>query len=239
MSIDWADVLKLVVPFVTAILMVWIKGWIEEYLMRTRKQHALSRLLDEEIRSSLPTVLAFKRVAETAVKGNLRLVDFEGSSFISKFASDLADLDPTNAYLYADLESGMEIVNKGIGRLSALTLSRVSATTPEVIRQFERSIVGQAKITATDTVSMHKAAIAVIGIIPEKHRYIKDMQAAKALEDSVKLAEAQLIDCPRLWHFETNRMIPPQLIRPMADCISLESGFAPAAHQKIAAPIGG
>lgn len=43
MTIAWLDVIKLTVPFVTAVLMVWIKAWIEIYLATSSKQHALSR----------------------------------------------------------------------------------------------------------------------------------------------------------------------------------------------------
>ena len=105
MTIAWLDVIKLTVPFVTAVLMVWIKAWIEIYLATSSKQHALSRLVSDELNSLQPAVDSLRRIAESAVHKKLRLVSLNVSSLLSEFACDLSALDAKQAYRYADLAS--------------------------------------------------------------------------------------------------------------------------------------
>src|SRR5690349_16025370 len=113
MNIEGLDVVKLTVPFVAAILMVWIKAWIEASSQRGNKRHALSRLISDEINGLPSAVQALRGIAESATNAKLRLVSLDVSSLIPKLASDLTDLDARHAYRYADLVSSIEIVNKG------------------------------------------------------------------------------------------------------------------------------
>ena len=198
MNIEWGDIVKLAAPFITGILMVWIKGWIEIRLSRNNKQHALSRLLNDALHELLATVQALKRIAESAANGKLRLVSMDVSNLISKFAGDLADLDSRQAYCYADLASSLEVVNKGLSRLSTLTLSRAAASTKEIACQLDRAIVGQSKITATDFISMSKAALCVMKAIPLKYRYPSDPQAMENLEQAVTAAENDKMKWPNM-----------------------------------------
>jgi hypothetical protein len=197
-DINWNDVLKLSAPFFTAILMVWIKGWIESRESRRNKQHALSRLLTEGLHESLETVQAFKRIAESAAKGKLRLVSLDVSSLVSKFSCDLADLDSKYAYCYADLASSLEIVNKGIARLSVLVLNRANASTKDISLQLDKAIIGQSKITATDCISMNKAALKVMEAIPHKIRYSSDEQAMDSFQQDINSAEKEMAEWPSI-----------------------------------------
>ena len=196
MTIDWVDVSKIAAPLFTAILMVWIKGWIESTLARQNKQHALSRLLHDELTEPSTTTLALKRMAESASDGKLRLLSVDISSLIFKFTTELADLDPKHAYCYADLASAMELVNKGLQRLAALTLSRAAAASKEVGAQIDRAIVGQSKITAQDYITACLAALAVIEVIPEKYRYNADAQAVASMKKAIPAAEKVCADWP-------------------------------------------
>lgn len=191
MDMNWIDVVKLATPLLTAILMVWIKAWIENRQARRNKQHALSRLLSEENSNLLVTVQAFKRIAESATNGKLRLVSVDISSLISKISSDLTDLDSKRAYCYADLASVHEIVNKGLARLSSLVLSRANASSKEIAQQLDKAIIGQTQITAGDCISLSKSALNVIRVIPDKVRYSADAQAIAALEQQIHLAEKE------------------------------------------------
>jgi len=196
MKIEWLDILKLTVPFLTAVLMVWIKSWIESNLSRRHKQHALSRLLSDELQNSQSTVQALSRIAESAAQGKLRLVSIDVSTLISKLSCDLADLDSTHAYSYADLASSMEIVNKGLTRLASLTLTRASASTKEIGDHLNRAIYAQAKITCADFLSLYKVFLEVLKRIPTKYRYGDD-QSLRNLEEGVAKAKNASDDWPR------------------------------------------
>lgn len=198
MSVDWTEALKFAVPLFTAILMVWVKGWIETRVSRGNKQHALSRLLHDELYTSIDTVQGLKRIATSASQGKLRLVSVDVSNLISKLSCDLADLDPKRAYCYAGLASSLELVNKGLQRLTALTLSRAGASTKEISSQLDKVIIGQSKIIAGDYITMSKAALAVMKVTPSKHRFNADPQAMKNMEDSIPAAEKERSEWPSL-----------------------------------------
>jgi hypothetical protein len=196
MNIDWLDILKIAAPLFTAIVMVWVKGWIESCVSRINKQHALSRLLHDEFQDLTATVQALKRIATSATQSKLRLVSVDVSSLISKFSCDLADLDPKRSYCYADLASKLELVNKGLQRLSNFTLNRAGASSKDVLLQLDSAIIGQAKITAGDYITMSKAALEVIKIIPERLRVNSDPQVMKNIEDSLLAAENEREEWP-------------------------------------------
>jgi len=205
MSGDWIDVSKYAAPLLTAILMVWIKGWIETRVARGNKQHALSRLLHDEFYASTMTVQGLKRIALSASQGKLRLVSVDVSNLVSKLSCDLADLDPKRAYCYAELASSLELVNKGLERLTTLTLSRAGASTKDIGSQLDRAIIGQSKITAGDYITMSKAALAVIKVMPSRHRFNSDPQAMQTMESSIPAAEKELQQWPGL---VANQVVP-------------------------------
>ena len=162
--IGWADAIKLAVPFVTAILLVWIKQWIEGRLARQRKQQALWHVA-EELSGTRNTVLALKGVARSAQLGRLRLMGFTTPVAWSTLARELVDLDPSHADKYADLDAWGTIVGNGLERLAGFQTTRASAAL-EVVPRLDRVIFGQARVTASDSVSLSEAAIAVLDILP-------------------------------------------------------------------------
>ena len=193
----WLDVLKLTVPFVTAIMMVWIKTTIESAMVKKNKQHALSRLISEEV-GELPDVAnALKRIAESASKSKLRLVTINNSSLIGKLCSDLSDLDAKHAYCYSDLASSIDITNEGLVRLSSFIEKRASSDSEKITSQLDRIIIGQSKILASDFLSLGQSSLKVMGVIPLKNRY-GDHQVIEALTRAIENAKQALENWPHL-----------------------------------------
>lgn len=197
MQIEWLDVFKLTVPLVSAILMVWIKVVIEGHLLLRAKQRTLSRLIGDDLTDIPEAVDLLKRIAESAKHGKLRLNSMDLSSLVPKLALELADLDPKCAYRYANLASSIEVVNKGLVRLSALTLSRASAADPKISARLDRVLVGQANVVALDFVSLGEASIKALEGIPHRNRY-QDLQAINTLSKSVLTAKDSAANWPAL-----------------------------------------
>src|SRR5260370_12012191 len=65
MQVTWLDVVKLTIPFVTAISMVWIKAWVEEHLARKGKQQALARGISDELHSFNAPFHPLKTIAQS------------------------------------------------------------------------------------------------------------------------------------------------------------------------------
>ena len=49
--LTWFDVLKLTIPVISAVAVVWLRAWYAQYLERKNKQKALFRILKDEIES--------------------------------------------------------------------------------------------------------------------------------------------------------------------------------------------
>ncbi len=213
--------LKLLVPFVTAILLVWIKGWIEERLDRGRKQRALWRLLVVELTSTVDTEAAFRAIGASAQEGRTRLVTLATPDLLSKISGELAELDPSNAYLYSDLDVWVSIVSAGLARLASLQAMRITAAA-DVVGKVDRVIFGQARITASDAMSMASAAIAVLEIIPERHRLGFDpVHTFPALRNAVLTAREALAAWPT---FELN---PVRAATPVAVAVTVSPSQPP------------
>lgn len=191
MSIEWKDVLKLSVPFVTAVLLVWIRTWVHDYQARKAKHKALTRLIKDVIQMLPDDVATLARVAESSRKGNIRLVSFDIPSLISKFACDLSELDTKRAYFYSDLVSSIEIVNKGLVRLRSLILERIKVDATNLIERLDLAISTQANIIAHDLVSFSNSALKVMEEIP-KWRRNADSQSMKNLERKIESAKKEL-----------------------------------------------
>ena len=170
MSITWIDVLKLTVPFVTAILLVWIKAWIETSNARRAKQLAISRVLKEEIQGLPVAIDALVRKAEASRRGKVQFVAFAIPSIITKYADNLSEMNSSSAYFYSHLAASIEVANKGLDRLAYFTLERARTDVDGIATKLDRAIMGQAKITGSDFVSFGKSAISVLKELPPKRR---------------------------------------------------------------------
>ncbi len=201
----WVDAIKLSVPFITAVLMIWIKAAIESSLARGNKHHALSRVLSDELSEAQKTVEVLSRIAGSAAAGKMRLVALDLSSLIPKLAIDLAEIDTKRAYRYAELASRAELVNKGVTRLSALIMSRVTAPAEEIRNRIDRTIFGQARITAADYVNFCGAEFEVLNVIPPRSRY-PDEQVMRTLGKQIEEAKKVLQNWP-----DMTRQEPPAL----------------------------
>lgn len=140
-------------------------------------------------------VNALKRMAQSAVDKKVRLVTLNISSLLSEFACGLSDLDAKRVYRYSDFAASVDIVTKGLTRLSSLIESRASANDDTVKAQLDRVICGQSKITATDFISLGKSSLEVIQSIPARRRCV-DVQGLNRLKRIVENAEKSLKDWP-------------------------------------------
>lgn len=187
MHIEWLDVLKLTVPLLIAVLMVWVKTKIENHMLRKSIQLTLSRLINDEVTQLPDAVDALKQIAEAAKNGRLRLVSMDVSPLLTKLSLDLTILDAANAYCYVALASSAEVVNKGIARLSSLVLSRATTTDDKVSDQLDRVLISQSQAVALDCVTLGEAYVKAVQEIPSKGRY-QDAQGINTLTNLISSA---------------------------------------------------
>lgn len=194
MTISWLDVLKLSVPFVTAVVMIWIKAAVEKYLARRGMLRALEPLLKDELQTLPDAVEALVRIGDAARRGTLRLVSFDVTSLIAKYASDLSALDSARAYIYSDLVSSVELVNKGLSRLSLLIVERAKAAEADASGRLDRAVNGQARITAMDFVAFGESTLKTL----KEMRPNLDGQTIDDLGRRVETAKSKANDWPTM-----------------------------------------
>ena len=188
--ITWLDVVKLTVPFLFSIILIWIKGWYDRWSDRNSKQRVLSRLLLDELQTLPRAIEELGEISDASGRGKLRLVSFDIPSLVSGYSRDLAALDAGNSYIYSNLSSFFEIANKGVERLSTLTLDRAKAGDKESIERLNDAIKGQCRITAKDFITYGKAARGTLDVIPEKNKSI-DKQTLDDLDRRIRDGEAK------------------------------------------------
>jgi len=197
MLVSWSDVLKLTVPFATAVLLVWIRAWIHDLRARNAKQKALTRMIKDELETLPDAVDSLKRMAGSSREGKLRLVSFDIPGLISTYACDLSGLDTKRAYLCSDLVSSIEIVNKGLGRLSSFLIERAKVQGGNLSKRLDNVIIGQAEITASDVVSFGKSALKMMEEIPKKRRNA-DSQDMGNLQKKIESSKKKLARWPKI-----------------------------------------
>lgn len=195
MEITWLDVLKLTVPFLTAVVVVWTRSTTEKTLLVRRKRQALSRLLGDET-SELPGVISvLRRVADSSANSRVRLVAINLSSIAAKLATDLCDLDAKRAYSYSELVSSCEIIKSGLHRFYTFIEQRSSCRDKELALQLDQFISGQAKILASDFLSLGRASVKTLQLIPKRDRY-QDSQGIASMEKAIAVASDNLREWP-------------------------------------------
>ncbi len=148
-----------------------------------------------ELTSTVDTEAAFRAITASAQEGRTRLVTLATPDLLSNISGELAELDPSNAYLYSDLDVWVSIVSAGLARLASLQATGITAA-DDVVGKVDRVIFGQARITASDamsTASATIATIAVLEIIPERHRLgFHPVHTFPALRNAVRTARDAL-----------------------------------------------
>ncbi len=188
MPITNTDVLKLTVPFISAVFLIWVRNWVQNRISRNVKQEVMSRLLQNEIHDLREVIETLERVKQSFLNGHIRLVTVEVPRLLSKYACDLAELDPSRAFQYSDFSASCEIARKGLEKLSTFILERSKTTEEQSIAVLVEVIGGQAQITAKDLLECGELSLRLIKNLPKKQRAADD-QTISNLEKDLKDSE--------------------------------------------------
>src|SRR5713226_1337499 len=136
--LTWADIAKLCVPFIFSLILIWAKHWYDISRERKAKQEFLWRTINQGL-VNLPVALGeLDKLADAFKNNRIRIVDFDLAANLTDFGNRLGELDSTNAYVYSDYTSQIEIVKKGLTFLKSLIQEILTSS------EATRGIVSQA-----------------------------------------------------------------------------------------------
>lgn len=125
--LTWADALKLCVPFLFSLIVIWAT-----HKFNIRAERKAKRRLFLNARGTMAdysVASASLQVVKDAIKENkIRMFSFDVPTVITHFAERLAELDPKNAVEYVSYSSTADLVRNGNRMYLELVKSFVTAS---------------------------------------------------------------------------------------------------------------
>jgi len=118
--LSWLDVLKLLVPVLTALGVIWIRHWYERRSERRFLEHGLIRGFQHEPLDAIGALSFIQLLRQRVEKGEACVLHLRAPRVLLETAARLASLDPHRAYLYYDYVGIAEDLNMTDTLLSQL-----------------------------------------------------------------------------------------------------------------------
>jgi hypothetical protein len=186
--LSWLDILKLCVPFIFSIILLWFKEWLTSYRERKRKEAYLWKTIIHESGELAIALKELDLIAKGA-KDRPRVVAFYASVNNILSADRLAELDFRNAHVYSEYSAHTEIVAKGFAFLKDLTKEAITAKVP-INPNLTLAIVAQTKSLRDDLVALAEREVDVLNVIRSANRKYNAQDICKHSEmiDQIKQA---------------------------------------------------
>jgi hypothetical protein len=127
--LTWVDIIKLCVPFLFALALMWIREWFIARRELRAKHEAFWRLIVQDYGNLEDAITLLDQMASAYKDGKLTEVhEFTLPPTAINFANRLMELDPQHGYIYGDYAAQGEIVNKGMVNLSSLSKDLIKTT---------------------------------------------------------------------------------------------------------------
>lgn len=186
--LSYADILKLTIPFVFALIMVWVKHYYENYKERKNKNSHLWKGIKEEFDNCTKGMYALDR---TLSKLNNDIIVFFGLDIpesLTNYAKRLAELECKKSYLYSDYASKVEIVRKGHNSLQSLLRQAAfyDLSDEKIACRIKKAIGSQIKAIKGDLILLAEAELLLMRHIRAKYE--------KNAEQDIHLLESILKD---------------------------------------------
>lgn len=188
--LTWADILKLCVPLMFSLFLLWLKEWYASHRERKAKEEYLWRTINQEASELGLAIEEINKIAKAAKERKLRVVAFELSATRRNYAERLAELDYHHAYVYAGYSAQAEIVNKGLQALKEF--SKAIITTEEINKPaIALAVEAQAKSLKIDLISLAENEIEILKTIKEAHERRKSFDEQQIHEYKSEIDKAK------------------------------------------------
>lgn len=196
--LTWADVLKLCVPFVFSLILLWAKELYVDRRERLRKQQFLWRAIKHNA-SSLPQALtAFSRIPEAFREKKFHVQEFITPAVLREASLRLAELDHEHAHIYSDYADASELVQKGLDSLGSLLRSVVTARAADR-EHLLHGIEAHALNVRKDLITQARSELAVMKSLRQTSPGLFDQPTVDTCEKILNEAKA-LVYPPQIQH---------------------------------------
>jgi hypothetical protein len=167
-ALTWADVVKLCIPFVFSLVLLWAKQVYENRVERKSKSEMLWRAIDQDSTELGKALDELDHIANAYTHDRMRLVTIVVPQ-VTEVGARMAELDPAHAYVFSDYTAQAEIVRSGLARLERLTDRAIEAGKGSP-GSLAKAIAAQVKSSKRDFVSMAQSALEVLKILKASNR---------------------------------------------------------------------
>ena len=191
-ALTWADVLKLCVPFVFSLVLLWAKQAYEQRIERRAKSEILWRSIDQSSLELTKTSDELDHIAAAYANDRLRLVSIVVPRGSIVIADRLAELDHGHAHVFSDFAAQTEIVRSGLDRLERLT-DRAIADGESKSTLCAKAIGAQVTSIKRDFLSMAQSELGVLRVLKARNRRF-DSQAIVRRESVLRDLQERVLD---------------------------------------------
>ncbi len=162
-ALTWADVVKLCIPFVFSLVLLWAKQEFENRVERKSKSEMLWRAIDQDSTELVKALDELDHIANAYTHDRMRLVTIVVPP-VTEIGARMAELDPAHAYVFTDYTAQAEIVRSGLARLERFTDLAIEAGKGSP-GSLANAIAAQVKSSKIDFVSMAQSALEVLKVL--------------------------------------------------------------------------
>ena len=178
--LSWLDILKLCVPFIFSIILLWFKEWFTSHRERKGKEAYLWKAIIQESGELCSAFKELDLIAKSAQE-RPRIVALSVSANIILSANRMAELDTRNAHVYSEYSAHTELVAKGLEFLRELIKERITAEEP-VNPNLALGIVAQTEALKDDLLTLAQREIEVLNVIKIANRKYRAQEISKHSE---------------------------------------------------------
>lgn len=189
-ELSYVDILKLCIPFLFALVLVWVRHYYVLSSERRNKNLHLWRGIKEEFDNCVNGKKALNQTLERLKNNKIIFFALDIPCSLTDYAKRLAELECKTSYLYSDYVSKVDMVRKGHELLQSLlskaAFQDLSAT--NTAPRIKAAIRSQIDALKGDIMLLAEAEILLMNYIASKAHIKEKKKTLQYLEETIESA---------------------------------------------------
>ena len=133
---------KYIIPFISGILLIWIKDSIENNIKKNRLIKISIKLLIDLLKDIDAVEETINNIINAAKNNNYHIATILSPDLLYKYISQLSEYDHKNSLIYSELISQIEIIRKEIEKYDELISARMKSLDELEKNKLNKNIIG-------------------------------------------------------------------------------------------------
>ena len=188
--LTFTDVLKLIIPFLFALVLIWAKDFYEKWQERKNKNTHLWNSIKEGFENCIKGIEALDITLENLNKNSPVFFSFDIPSTLTDYSKRLSELENKNSHSYSDYVSHAEILRNSHKKLQAMLSQAAFHDLKEkgTGKRIKKAIKSQANAYKGDLIVFAEVELKLMKTIRSKYRKNKEHEINR-LEQILKDAK--------------------------------------------------